>query len=95
MDLDPDEMGAPVTCGTCHRGHKMPEEFVIPPEGPRPSRGDAAGRAAAGRRGCTVGTLSSGALFGRACSGRNYTGTVCGCSWGFRWRMLCCASLQR
>ncbi|MGO8757493.1 MAG: c-type cytochrome [Terracidiphilus sp.] len=34
MDLDPDEMGAPVTCGTCHRGHKMPEEFVIPPEGP-------------------------------------------------------------
>jgi hypothetical protein len=35
MDLDKDEMGSPVTCGTCHRGHKMPEEFVIPPEGPR------------------------------------------------------------
>ncbi len=30
MDLDPDGMGSPVTCGTCHRGHKMPEEFVIP-----------------------------------------------------------------
>jgi hypothetical protein len=32
MDLDPDDMGLPVTCGTCHRGHKMPEEFVIPKE---------------------------------------------------------------
>ena len=30
MDLDPDDMGSPVTCGTCHRGHKMPEDFVIP-----------------------------------------------------------------
>jgi hypothetical protein len=30
MDLDKDEEGSPVTCGTCHRGHKMPEEFVIP-----------------------------------------------------------------
>jgi Photosynthetic reaction centre cytochrome C subunit len=32
MDLDTDNMGAPVACGTCHRGHKMPEEFVIPRE---------------------------------------------------------------
>ena len=32
MDLDPDGMGSPVTCGTCHRGNKMPEEFVIPRE---------------------------------------------------------------
>jgi hypothetical protein len=35
MDLDKDNMGLPVTCGTCHRGHKMPEEFVIPREAPR------------------------------------------------------------
>ena len=30
---------APVTCGTCHRGHLGPEPFVIPPDehdGPRP-----------------------------------------------------------
>ena len=32
MDLDKDGMGKPVTCGTCHRGHEMPEEFVIPRE---------------------------------------------------------------
>jgi hypothetical protein len=36
MDLDTDHdkdgMGKPVTCGTCHRGHEMPEEFVIPRE---------------------------------------------------------------
>ena len=32
MDLDKDDMGSPVTCGTCHRGHKMPEDFVIPRE---------------------------------------------------------------
>jgi hypothetical protein len=32
MDLDTDGMGMPVTCGTCHRGHQMPEEFVIPRE---------------------------------------------------------------
>ncbi|MGB0065057.1 MAG: c-type cytochrome [Terracidiphilus sp.] len=30
MDLDTDDMGSPVTCGTCHRGHEMPEEFVVP-----------------------------------------------------------------
>ena len=35
MDMDKDGMGTPVTCGTCHRGHKMPETFVIPQEGPR------------------------------------------------------------
>ena len=32
MDLDKDGMGKPITCGTCHRGHEMPEEFVIPRE---------------------------------------------------------------
>jgi hypothetical protein len=32
MDMDKDDMGTPVTCGTCHRGHEMPEEFVIPKE---------------------------------------------------------------
>ena len=25
-----DSSGAPVTCGTCHRGHLGPEPFVIP-----------------------------------------------------------------
>ncbi len=34
MDMDKDNEGSPVTCGTCHRGHKMPEEFVIPKETP-------------------------------------------------------------
>lgn len=32
MEMDTDDEGSPVTCGTCHRGHKMPEEFVIPRE---------------------------------------------------------------
>jgi hypothetical protein len=32
MDMDKDAEGSPVTCGTCHRGHKMPEEFVPPRE---------------------------------------------------------------
>jgi cytochrome c553 len=33
-----DNGGAPVTCGTCHRGHLGPEPFVAPPEehGPPP-----------------------------------------------------------
>jgi hypothetical protein len=30
--LDPDAMGMKVTCGTCHRGHEMPENFVPPEE---------------------------------------------------------------
>ena len=31
---------APVTCGTCHRGHLGPEPFVIPDDdGPRPPQG--------------------------------------------------------
>jgi hypothetical protein len=35
-----DSSGAPVTCGTCHRGHLGPEPFVIPKEsGPRPPQG--------------------------------------------------------
>jgi len=25
-------MDMKVTCGTCHRGHEMPENFVIPQE---------------------------------------------------------------
>jgi Photosynthetic reaction centre cytochrome C subunit len=45
--LDPDSMGMKVTCGTCHRGHQMPEEFVIPegpgPGGPPPAGGPPVG----------------------------------------------------
>ena len=34
-DMDKmDTPAAPLTCGTCHRGHLDPEEFVIPHEGP-------------------------------------------------------------
>jgi len=33
-EIDTDAMDMKVTCGTCHRGHKMPEDFVIPKEGP-------------------------------------------------------------
>jgi hypothetical protein len=29
-----------VTCGTCHRGHSMPEHFVPPPEPHRPRMGN-------------------------------------------------------
>jgi cytochrome c551/c552 len=47
--LDPDAMGMKVTCGTCHRGHEMPEEFVIPkeqgPGGPPPAGGPPNGAA--------------------------------------------------
>ncbi len=39
--LDPDSMGMKVRCGTCHRGHEMPEEFVIPHEGPYGGHGGA------------------------------------------------------
>jgi hypothetical protein len=35
MDTSSDE-GAPVTCGTCHRGQKYPPEFVIPKENQPP-----------------------------------------------------------
>jgi cytochrome c551/c552 len=31
--MDPDAMGMKVTCGTCHRGHEMPEDFVPPEHG--------------------------------------------------------------
>ncbi len=37
--IDTDAMGMKVACGTCHRGHEMPEEFVIPKEGPRGGQG--------------------------------------------------------
>ncbi len=47
--MDPDAMGMKVTCGTCHRGHEMPEEFVIPkeggPGGPPPAGGPPNGAA--------------------------------------------------
>ena len=38
---DPDAMPADkhVTCGTCHRGHSMPEHFVPPPEHHHPPQG--------------------------------------------------------
>jgi hypothetical protein len=46
--MDPDAMDMKVTCGTCHRGHEMPEEFVIPKEGgPPPAGGAPAGAAPA------------------------------------------------
>ena len=31
-----DNSGAPVTCGTCHRGHIGPEPFIAPKAGSRP-----------------------------------------------------------
>ena len=44
--LDTDSMGMTVTCGTCHRGHSMPEDFVIPKEGgPPPAAAAPAGGA--------------------------------------------------
>ena len=33
--MDPDAMDMKVACGTCHRGHEMPEEFIVPKERPR------------------------------------------------------------
>jgi len=43
-----DSSGAPVTCGTCHRGHLGPEPFVIPPDdGPRPPQGPVPARGVA------------------------------------------------
>jgi hypothetical protein len=47
MDLDTDGMGSPVTCGTCHRGHEMPEAFVVPREEHREGPGGGAGAPAA------------------------------------------------
>lgn len=34
-EIDRDAMGTKVNCGTCHRGHSMPEAFTPPQEGPR------------------------------------------------------------
>ena len=31
-EIDTDAMDMKVACGTCHRGHQMPQEFVIPRE---------------------------------------------------------------
>jgi hypothetical protein len=39
MDIDKSDDGSPVTCGTCHRGHKMPEVYVIPPRQNGPGMG--------------------------------------------------------
>jgi hypothetical protein len=47
MDMDKDAEGSPVTCGTCHRGHKMPEDFV-PPRVQRGGPGGGQGPAPAG-----------------------------------------------
>ena len=47
-----DSSGAPVTCGTCHRGHLGPEPFVAPKEdhdGKRPPQGAAPVAAPRGR----------------------------------------------
>ncbi len=41
--LDTDSMGMTVTCGTCHRGHSMPEEFVLPNAGGPPPAAPAGG----------------------------------------------------
>lgn len=38
-DAKPDDLH--VTCGTCHRGHSMPEHFVPPPEEHHEQRGGA------------------------------------------------------
>jgi Photosynthetic reaction centre cytochrome C subunit len=52
--IDTDAMGMTVTCGTCHRGHEMPENFVVPheehrggPGGVPPPNGPGAAGAAA------------------------------------------------
>jgi hypothetical protein len=37
-----DNSGAPVTCGTCHRGHLGPEPFVAPPDTHMPAKAAAA-----------------------------------------------------
>jgi hypothetical protein len=51
-EIDTDAMGMTVACGTCHRGHEMPQEFVIPREerrgGPPPGSGAPAGGPATG-----------------------------------------------
>jgi len=41
-----DSSGAPVTCGTCHRGHLGPEPFVAAPEDHRPPMPPPAGTVA-------------------------------------------------
>jgi hypothetical protein len=46
--LDPDGMNMKVTCGTCHRGHEMPEAFVVPKEEPRGGPGAGQGTPPAG-----------------------------------------------
>ena len=81
MDMDKENEGTPVTCGTCHRGHKMPEEFVIPKKGPR----------AEARR--ATACWCNAARWTRV--RRHYTISVCAFLSGFRCRMRSCASLRR
>lgn len=38
-----DEPAAPLTCGTCHRGHLDPEKFTPPPQQPAPGMGNMPG----------------------------------------------------
>jgi hypothetical protein len=42
---DPDAMPEDkhVTCGTCHRGHSMPEHFTPPPQHQHPQQGAQSG----------------------------------------------------
>jgi hypothetical protein len=46
--IDTDAMDMKVNCGTCHRGHSMPEAFVPPPEGRRGPGGAPGGAPPAG-----------------------------------------------
>ena len=108
MALDPDAMGMKVTCGTCHRGHEMPEEFVIPQEhGPGgPPAGSAPPgherrRPARHRRRNRIHPAAARGVHREmrlhagaagAFVAQDYTGSVCGCSWESRWRMQWCAS---
>ena len=39
LDVNMDEHGGSVTCGTCHRGKQHPDPFVPAPEGPRGAPG--------------------------------------------------------
>lgn len=51
-DAKPDDLH--VTCGTCHRGHSMPEHFVPPPEEHHGPGGPGAGAPPAPPAGVTV-----------------------------------------
>jgi len=46
-EIDTDAMDMTVTCGTCHRGHEMPEDFAIPKKAPPGSGAPSGGPPAA------------------------------------------------